>query len=99
MPLTTAFERWHTELFQDGSGLASFYVRDSEVRVQVPSLSRNRAGEVLTDKVYRLPSAYKPSAELPISLNTNFDTVVIGAYAFSLGLYNSPVITYCDSGV
>lgn len=92
MPLATAFERWHTELLQSGSGLASVYVRDSEVRVQVLSLSRNRAGEVLTDKVYRLPSAYKPSAELPISLNKNFDTLVIGAYAFSLGLHNSPPI-------
>ena len=91
-PLTTALKRWHTELLQDGSSLANVLVGDSEVRVRVLSLSGNRAGEVLTDEVYRLPSAYKPSAKLPVSLNMHFDTLVIGAYAFIIGIHNSPPI-------
>ena len=91
-PLTSGFEIWHTELLEDGSRLANVHVRDSEVRLRVLSLSGNCAGEVLTDQVYRLPSAYIPSAWTPVSLSRHFDTLVVGAYAFIVGLHNSPPI-------
>jgi len=86
------FERWHTELSQDGRCLANVDVRGAEVQLQVLSLSASSFREVITEKVYQLPR--HPHRHIPVCLSSHFDTLVVGSYAFITSLRNSPPIEF-----
>ena len=84
----------YSQISQDCSRLATVCVRESEVQLQILSLSGNCPGEVILDKTCKLPGPTHLVWYDPVILSKDFDTIIVGTYAFIIDHHDTSIVKF-----